>query len=242
MTSPFRQPTPPPLVPFKYQAPLRATSTIYKAPTPVINTRGEAPQLDSTDSVRLSVVNAKRRADATTQIVPIQEQPEGDRATSLQVALPSVPPHRQVQHRMRVLVCDDDMLRCGAFQQGLHGALVVVSGSAATSRHLITLERWDVIFLDLCDGADGTALQVAKAAADHPTQVASTLFIVHSLDPCGAQAARLLRSSGVRVQVRAFAWLEIPLLRRLVRERRWPRQERLTADGFNPPLVLQLPS
>ncbi len=233
MTIPFRQPTPPPLVPFKYQ-----TSSIAS----VVHTRGESPQLDSTDSLRRSIAATKRRSEATTSIIAVKPSPEGDRATSLQVALPASATPAVHQQRMRVLVCDDDMIRCGAFQNGLHGALVVVSGSAATSRHLISLERWDVIFLDLCDGVDGTALQVAKAAAERPTQVASTLFVIHSLDPCGLAAARMLRSAGMRVQVRAFAWLEIPLLRRLVRERRWPRQERLTADGFNPPLVLNLPS
>lgn len=238
MASSFRQPTPPPLVPFKHRpAPVAAKNNLPI----IVSSRLESPQLESTDCLRRSQESIRRRSEATTQIVTCPEpanRNDGDRATSLQVAVQT---HKSVTERLRVLVCDDDMIRCGAFQQGLHGALVVVSGSALTSGHLIVLERWDVIFLDLCDGTDGTALQVVRRAVDTINQVSNTLFVVHSLDPCGLLAARMLREAGLRVVVRTFAWLEVALLRRLVRERRWPRQERLTADGFNPPLVLQLP-
>lgn len=202
--------------------------------------KGDPPSLDSTDSLRKALQANQDRAEATTQVYArdtTSEAPTGS-TTSLNVALGGA---GLSVSRLRALVVDRDPAHLDAFQRGLAGSILATVSNFTAARHLLTLESWDVVFLDLCEGAGGNGLHLVRFLCERPHQTASSLFVVHSLDPCGPQMATMLRDGGFRVVQRAFAWLEVPLLRRLVRERRWPCQERRDADGFAPPLVLHLP-
>ena len=199
--------------------------------------RAAAASLDSTDSLRRSIQARRELAEQTTRTYA-----RDGSTTSLHVALPGDQGGSH-EGRLRVLIIDDDLMRVAALQGGLNGAITAAACNAPTARHLLVLEAWDVVFLDLCQGGEaGNGLHIARFVAERqPGHLGSTMFVVHSLDACGPQMATLLRDGGFRVVQRTYAWQEIPLLRRLVREKRWPRQERRSRDGFDPALVLALP-
>lgn len=179
----------------------------------------------------------RSRAEADTEILNVVP----DTSSSLHVALParSVPSTALVA-RMRVLVCDDDGIRALAFAQGLNGAITAHVGSAQAAWHLIQLDSWDTVFLDLCRSLTGDGPSLVQMIVRSPHALMGSLIIVHSTDPCGGQMVTDLRARGLRVVRRTFAWMEVPLLRRLVRERRWPKSERTSLNGFEPPLVLHM--
>lgn len=193
--------------------------------------------LDSTDSLRKALKENRERAEAITE--RLLENP--DRSSSLHVALSA----RDAKNpaligRMRILVCDDDGIRGLAFAQGLNGAIIAYVGTSAAAWHLILLDAWDVVFLDLCRSSPGDGPDLVRKIVQSPRPLAGSLIIVHSTDPCGAHMAADLRARGLKVVQRTFAWMEVPLLRRLVRERKWPRSERVSLNGFEPPLVFHL--
>lgn len=132
---------------------------------------------------------------------------------------------------LRVLLLEDEPRRVARFEEGLNGALLMHTPSAELCLAALRTYPWDVVFLDHDLGhssqhygieypGNGTMLTMALTSAAPVS--AQALFIVHSLNPRGAERMlghlAIARLNTARC---AYAWHEQAALRSLIHDRKW---------------------
>jgi CheY-like chemotaxis protein len=119
----------------------------------------------------------------------------------------------------RILVVEDDELRCAWFRERLSGRALDVTCDVATAIEWLATRDYEALLLDhdLADehyfsnaeDDERTGYAVARWLADNPTRQRDALIIIHSLNYTGAQRMiGVLRDAGRDAEHIPFHYLQ----------------------------------